>query len=382
LVLPTENSTFCKSGFYFLTRYAKITHWVSMTRPTKETLRIIDANLNRMGEGLRFLEDIARLMLNDSSLTQQFKDIRHAILETNLNVNTQLVQSRDSEADVGINIEAPEQKQARDLPAAVIANSRRVQESLRTIEELAKLPENPLKLDSNKFKQSRFKVYTLEQQLLLKLLRRDKLIKLHGLYVVIDTDTLKGRSPVEVTKQVLNGGVKVIQLRDKSSDKKTLLDIALRLKTLCSGHEALFIVNDYLDIALASNADGLHMGLNDLPIGVVRGLLPVDKILGASANTVEEALAHQAAGADYIGAGCIFPTESKQDVIIVGCARIREMKKAVNLPLVAIGGINEKNIEEVVKSGADSVAVISAVLKAASPEAATRFLIKKMEVEK
>lgn len=350
-----------------------------MTQPTKETLRIIDANLNRLGEGLRFLEDVARLMLNDTSLTQQLKDIRHGILETNLDVNTRLLQARNSEGDVGIDIEAPEQKQARDLPTAVIANSRRVQESLRTIEELAKLPENPLKLDSNKLKQSRFQIYTLERKLLFGLLRREKTERLRGLYVIIDTQSLKGRSHVEVAQQALKGGARTIQLRDKTPDKRVLLPIALQLKKLCAEHNALFIMNDYLDLALASDADGLHLGQQDLPIGVVRKLLPADKILGCSANTVEQAVAGQAEGADYIGVGCIYPTASKDDVIVVGEERIREMKKAVKLPLVAIGGINEKNAAEVINAGADAIAVISAVVGAESPEAAARELVKKIE---
>ena len=137
-----------------------------------KTLRIIDASLNRIGEGLRLLEDIARLMLDDDALTQQLKTMRHEILESGLSFQQRLLQSRDSEGDVGIDIEAAGGEKQRDLPTTMVANSRRVQESLRVLEELAKIP--GAGLDSEKFKHARFSLYTIEQKLLSRLLSQDK----------------------------------------------------------------------------------------------------------------------------------------------------------------------------------------------------------------
>ncbi|GAH95007.1 unnamed protein product [marine sediment metagenome] len=124
-----------------------------------QTLRIIDANLNRIGEGLRLLENLTRLLLNDATLTQQLKTMRHGLVTSDWSFNQQLLQSRDSEGDVGINIETPEQDKQRELPIMVVANARRVQEALRTLEELAKIPDTTPKLDSEKFKQARFSLY-------------------------------------------------------------------------------------------------------------------------------------------------------------------------------------------------------------------------------
>ena len=347
-----------------------------------QTLRIIDANLNRIGEGLRLLEDLARLLLNDATLTQQLKTMRHELVTSDWSFNQQLLQSRDSESDVGINIEAPEQAEPRELPIMVVANARRVQEALRTLEELAKIPGTTPKLDSEKFKQARFSLYTIERTLLSKLLRKDKLKSIPGLYVIIDTQALKGRSHIEVASQAICGGAKTVQLRDKLQSKKELLPLAQKLRKLCTEHNVLFIMNDYLDLALASDADGLHLGQDDLPIKVARKLLPMDKILGCSTTTADQAITAESEGADYIAAGSIYPTSSKETAKVVGLERLLQIRQAISLPLVAIGGITKDNAAEVLAAGADSVAVIGAVLGAESPEEAAQQIAARFEAQK
>jgi len=347
-----------------------------------QTLRIIDANLNRIGEGLRLLEDIARLLLNDTALTEQLKAMRHRLITSDLPFNQQLLQARDSEGDVGINIETSEQKKQREIPLMVVANSRRVQQSLRAIEELAKTPELSAKFDSDKLKQARFELYSIERKLLSRLLRQDKIKHISGLYAIIDTQALKGRSHIEAASEVIRGGAKIIQLRDKHSSKKELLPIAQQLEKLCAEHNVLFIVNDYLDIALAADADGLHLGQEDLPTKEARKLLPIDKILGRSATTAEQAIAAEADGADYIAAGSIFPSPTKENAHVIGLQGLRQIREAVSLPLVAIGGITEDNAAEVIAAGASSAAVISAILQAESPREAARQIADKLETSK
>ncbi|GAI34067.1 unnamed protein product, partial [marine sediment metagenome] len=249
-------------------------------------------------------------------------------------------------------------------PLTVVANARRVQESLRILEELAKIPDTTPKLDSERFKQARFALYTIERNLLSKLLRQDKIKHLPGLYAIIDTKALKELSHTEIASQVIRGGARTIQLRDKRLSKRELLPIAQQLKNLCAEHKVLFIVNDYLDLALATDADGLHLGQNDLPIKVARKLLPIDKILGCSTTTIDQAITAEAEGADYIAVGSIYPTLFKETAKVVGLERLRQIRQAVTLPLVAIGGINKDNAGEVMAAGADSVAVISAILQA------------------
>ena len=341
--------------------------------------RVIDASLNRIGEGLRFLEDLARLVLNDSVLTQQLKNMRHELLRSDWSLQQQLLEARNAAYDVGINIEAVGEEKQRELQILAVANARRVQESLRTIEELAKLPEAATRLDSERFKQARFNLYSIEQELLSRLLRRDKTKRLRGLYAIIDTQALKGRSHIEAATQAIRGGAKVVQLRDKLLSKKELLPIAKELRKLCVEHTVLFIMNDYLDLALASDADGLHLGQDDLPIKVARKLLPMGKILGCSTKTVDQAVAAQSEGADYIAVGSIYPTSSKETAKVVGLDRLREIRQQITLPLVAIGGINKNNVREVVTAGADSVAIISAILQAEDIEAAARQIANKLE---
>ena len=347
-----------------------------MTIPA-ETLRIIDANLNRMCEGLRVLEDLARLMLDDATLAQQLKNMRHEMARYGGQLQQQLLQARDSEGDVGVDMEVPGEEKYREIPETILANARRGQESLRVMEEIAKVP--GLDLNPEKFKQARFALYAIEKTLLSKVLRQDKMKRLSGLYVIIDTSVLGAGSYLEVAGQAIRGGAKVIQLRDKEADKKELLSIAHGLRDLCAEQGILFIMNDYLDMALAVDADGLHVGQDDLPVSVARRLLPIDKILGCSARTVDKAVAAQSDGADYVAVGAMYPTLSKVKTELVGPERLRQIRQEVNLPVVAIGGINKDNVSEVTAAGADSVAVINAVLGAEDVEEAARQIVARIE---
>ncbi len=343
-----------------------------------QTLRIVDANLNRIGESLRLLEDIARLLLNDAVLTEQLKAMRHELATKELSIKKQLLQARDSKGDVGVSIEVQQQDKERELSATIIANARRAQESLRVIEELAKIP--GIDLEADKFKRARFSLYNIERSLISKLLRKDKTERISGLYAIIDTQSLKGRRHEEIAAQVLEGGAKIIQLRDKSMSKKELIPVAQRLKRLCAENDALFIVNDHLDIALAADADGLHLGQDDLPVKTARRLLPIDMIIGCSVTNIPQAVAAEYEGADYIAVGAIYPTQSKEMIEVVGLEMVKAIKKESNLPLVAIGGINKDNAREVLATGADSVAMISAIMQTDSPREETRRIIDKIRV--
>jgi len=343
-------------------------------------LRIIDANINRIGEGLRVLEEFARLSLNDPLLTGQLKDIRHKILHIDEELQRQLIAARDASGDVGAGMTAAGEAKRRGPAETIIANARRVQESLRVLEEIAKEPETGL--ESEEYEKARFELYTIEKVLLSKMLRQDKTKRLAGLYVIVDVGSLKGRSAVDVAAAAIRGGAKVLQLRDKGNSRRRFFDIAVEMRKLCKQNDILFIVNDSLEIVLATDADGLNLGQEDLPVAEARRLLPIDKLIGASASTIEEAREAQAAGADYLGVGAIYATPTKTDIEVVGPGIIKKIKKAVNLPVVAIGGINKDNISEVMKAGADATAVISAVMGATDIEKSTRELIKIIERQK
>lgn len=344
------------------------------------TLRIIDANCNRIGEGLRFLEDIARFVLNDAASSERLRAMRHSLVKSLSKFGPNLLSERDSETDIGINIESVSEQQ--DLPSLVSANSKRIEEALRVIEEIAKLPEISPVLDSNDFKKARFDAYTLERELYSKILRQNKAKRLTGLYIILDTETLGMKREIDSASKIVNGGAKIIQLRDKHRDKGELLIIAQELKELCRKSDILFIINDYLDIALAVDSDGLHIGQTDLPLSVVRKELPIDKIIGCSACTIAQAQKAEAEGADYIAVGSIFPTPTKKDANVVGLETLRQIKQVTTIPLVAIGGINKDNVPEVIDAGANAAAVISAVLTQKDIEQATRQLVTEIEQKK
>lgn len=338
-----------------------------------DVLRIIDANINRTGEGLRVLEEFARLSLDNSSLTQQLKDLRHKVLHTGIELQKQLLNARDAAQDVGSAMDVPGETKAKDTPEIVIANTRRVQESLRVLEELAKTP--GAGLDSESYRQARFELYTIEKELLGRLTRRVTTDKITGLYVIIDAEWLKGRRPEDLTLQAIKGGAKTIQLRCKMGTKRDFLNTALSLKEICSAKGVPFIINDSLEIALACDADGLHIGQEDLPVKIARKLIPIDMALGVSARTLSEAESAYEDGADYLGIGAVFDTHTK-DSKAIGLKTLKTIKQKVNLPIVAIGGINKDNIKSVMQAGAAASAVISAVLGAKDVGKAVRSLVK------
>ncbi|ADE56402.1 MULTISPECIES: thiamine phosphate synthase [Aminobacterium] len=195
------------------------------------------------------------------------------------------------------------------------------------------------------------------------------------LYVIPDRQIGAPRTLLEQTEEVLKGGATVIQLRDKQSGGRELLETALAMKRLCYDYNVPLIINDRLDVALAAQADGVHLGQKDLPLEAVRPFLPRGFIVGVSAHTVDQARIALKSGASYIGIGAAFPTGSKEDAHVVGLSRIREIMEAVPIPAVAIGGINEENVAEAMKTGVNGVAVISAIVGAPHIKKAARHFL-------
>lgn len=198
--------------------------------------------------------------------------------------------------------------------------------------------------------------------------------RLH-LCVITDTRQGSGRDHLEIARAALVGGAEMIQLRDKTGSLRELLPQACAIRLLCRSHGALFIVNDRLDLALAAEADGAHVGQEDLPAVEARRLLGPNRILGVSTHSVDQALAAREAGADYIGFGPMFPTGTKQTGYSPrGPAILREVRNAVSFPILAIGGITLENVGVVIAAGATAPAVISAVVGAADIAAAAAAL--------
>lgn len=204
--------------------------------------------------------------------------------------------------------------------------------------------------------------------------------RVQGLYVIVDPAQCRGRNPLQVAEAALRGGARVLQWRDKQTEKGTQLQTLSQVRALCARYDALLIVNDHADLALAAEADGLHIGQLDLPLPSARQVLRPGQIIGRSHALLEEALVSQAQGADYIAVGTIFGTTSKapERTRYAGVETLRKVKQAVQAPVVAIGGINAANLGEVISAGADAVAVLSAVCGADDPEGAARELVEAM----
>ena len=181
------------------------------------------------------------------------------------------------------------------------------------------------------------------------------------LYAVTDRHWLNGRTLYEVVKESLDGGVTFVQLREKTLDEDTFLKEAKELQKLCREYKVPFVINDNVDIAMAMNADGVHVGQSDMEAGDVRARLGPDKIIGVSAGTVEEAVLAEKRGADYLGVGAVFPTGTKDDAIDVPHETLKAICEAVSIPVIAIGGISQKNVGELAGSGICGIAVISAI---------------------
>ena len=196
------------------------------------------------------------------------------------------------------------------------------------------------------------------------------------LYAVTDRAWLNGETLESQVEKALKGGATFVQLREKELDEEKFLEEAKKIKKLCAEYHVPFVINDNVDIALKVDADGVHVGQSDMEAGKVREKLGPDKIIGVSARTVEQALLAQAHGADYLGVGAVFSTSTKSDAKNVSHETLKEICKAVRIPVVAIGGITRDNVKELTGCGADGIAVISAVFAQQDIESAARELKK------
>ncbi len=194
------------------------------------------------------------------------------------------------------------------------------------------------------------------------------------LYAVTDRAWLKGETLYEQVEKALKGGATFIQLREKTLDEGTFLEEAKEIKELCKKYGVPFVINDNVDIALAMDADGVHVGQSDMEAGDVRAKLGDDKIIGVSAQTVEQAVLAEKRGADYLGVGAVFPTGSKDDADDVSHETLKAICDAVSIPVIAIGGISKANVLELSGTGICGIAVISAIFAQPDIENATKEL--------
>ena len=202
-------------------------------------------------------------------------------------------------------------------------------------------------------------------------------LKNFGLYFITDSKLTK-KTVIEDVKSAIKGGVKIVQYREKNSDTKQMIEEAKEIKGICKKSNVLFLINDRIDVALAVDADGVHLGQEDMHYEYARNLLGNNKIIGLSAHSLKEALQNERIGADYTSIGPIYYTTTKRDAKApIGLKPIRELKGKLKIPFVAIGGINETNIDDVLKAGAKNIAIISGIITKENVEESVRNFIKK-----
>ncbi|MFH1965878.1 MAG: thiamine phosphate synthase [Acidobacteriota bacterium] len=201
----------------------------------------------------------------------------------------------------------------------------------------------------------------------------------YSLYLVTDRNLSLGRPIEDVVLAAVRGGVTCVQLREKECSAGEFLNLALRLKSELKGRGVPLIINDRLDVALAAGADGVHLGQSDIPLQMAKRISAGRLLIGISASSVEDAIRAEAGGADYVGISPVFSTPTKTDTADPqGLDGVRKIRQAVKIPIVGIGGLNASNAGQVIRSGADGVAVVSAIVSAPDPEKAARALLREI----
>ncbi|MBN2618512.1 MAG: thiamine phosphate synthase [Spirochaetales bacterium] len=313
--------------------------------------RIIDVNLNRVSEGLRVIEDITRFYFEEVTISKKCKELRHELRDIQKSKYEFTINYRDSTNDIGLDI-SKDIKSAKEynLQSILKANIKRVQEGLRSLEEITGL---------NNFENLRYKSYDLEQRVFMLMKRNN--FSLPDIYGITHSKASLGRSNIEIVNQMLIAGIKIIQYREKDLSMKEMLKECLEIRKLTTQHNATFIINDFSDLVLLTNADGIHIGQDDIPIESVRKILG-NKIIGLSTHNPTQAIDAVNRGADYIGVGPIHKTNTKINVCEpVGYEYLEWVEKNIYIPYVAIGGIKESNLFEIVQRGAKSVSLVSEI---------------------
>jgi thiamine-phosphate pyrophosphorylase len=338
-----------------------------MMTPNVPLYRILDANLDRAREGLRVVEEWCRFGLDDVALVELCKQLRQTLGQWH---HSDFRLARDTPGDVGTELTHAHEEARSDVPAVLQANLCRVQEALRALEEYGKIYDPAM---GAACKQMRYQVYTLESKLLIQN-RRGRLQQATLCLVTTPVDRL-----IETVEAALQGGVRLVQYRDKEAEDPVRLERAKMLRSLCHQYQALFIVNDRVDIALAVDADGVHLGQQDLPVAAARRLLGADRIIGRSTTNAEELAQALQEGVDYLGVGPVYATPTKTDKAVAGLDYVGYAATHAELPWFAIGGIDVQNLSEVRKAGAERVAVVRAIMKADDPAVAVRLLLSQLQ---
>ena len=341
----------------------------------KRVARLIDANLDRAREGLRVIEDWCRFGLDRQDLVVPLKDWRQQLGQLHADCYRQ---ARSTATDAAAGLSHPAQQTRTESTQVLKANASRVQEALRVIEEFARTGDAELARTAASV---RYALYDHEVRILEACGRNLRLQRLDRSRLCLITDPGGSDCSAEMLKRVemaLATGVSLVQYRRKQGTDALRLQEARQLAELCQAHQALLIINDRIDLALLVNADGVHLGQDDLPHAAARQLMGPEKLIGRSTHRLAQLEQAQEEGADYLGVGAVYATATKADRTAAGLGWVRDASASARIPWFAIGGINGDNITEVLAAGASRVAVVSAIMGASDPAAAARQLLTQL----
>jgi thiamine-phosphate pyrophosphorylase len=325
--------------------------------------RAVDANLNRAREALRVLDDYCRFILDDIFLTGRWKHLRHRLAEaSNRLPSGELLAARDTLHDVGTDITTAGEFTRHTPSAVAIANVKRLQEALRSLEEFGKIlsPEFARTVEG-----LRYEAYTLERSLVRHGNASARLMNAK-LYALLTGSQCAAALDWTIEEAAL-GGVDIVQMREKEKSDKELLERAKFLRKCTRDAGVLFIINDRPDIARLVEADGVHLGQDDLPVAAARRIVGPDQLIGVSTHNLEQVRQAILDGADYLGVGPTFPSTTKSFDTLAGLEFVREAMAETSLPAFALGGITLENVREVVAVGGKRIAVSAAIATADDP---------------
>ncbi|NEQ69210.1 MAG: thiamine phosphate synthase [Symploca sp. SIO1B1] len=331
--------------------------------------RILDANLDRAREGLRIVEEWCRFGINNLEFAGECKQMRQELASWH---TQDLRDWRDTPGDVGTELTHPGEEQRLSIQQVLQANFCRVQEALRVLEEYGKL-NSPVM--GGLCKQMRYRVYTLESNLLTS--HRYQLLQRSQLYLVTATN----EQLFSTVEAALQGGITMVQYREKTADDTVKISHGQKLRQLCHHYGALFIMNDRVDLALAVDADGVHLGQHDVPINLARQLLGPQRLIGRSTTNPDELHSAIAEGADYVGVGPVYDTPTKPGKAAAGLEYVKYATQNATVPWFAIGGIDPSNLQEVLNAGAQRVAIVRAIMQAEQPTLVTQYFLSQLAKE-
>ena len=339
--------------------------------------RTLDASANRSAEAVRVLEDILRFCLNDAFLSQEAKAIRHELAVIFSREDFQpRIRLRDVLRDVGVSTTVAKTPPRTEMKHVFAANAARASQSIRSLEECSRLVVPAV---TAAFEQLRYRIYTLEKAAMTIIISENRLADI-SLCVLLDVDRPKTEFKTLVG-QLLTAGVNMIQLRDKKANTsllcertKTITQQARQYAESTAGKKCIVLVNDRADVAVAANADGVHLGETDLPVNLARKVCGHEFIIGRTAHSIAEAKQAVLDGADYLGVGPCYPSNTKQFKEFATDTFLRDVSEEIRLPVFAIGGITSDNLDRLVRLGVKRVAIASSITDAADPGEESRLI--------